>query len=1133
MKKSLLLVLVSFACVLLYVPKARAQATWGAISGFVSDPTGAAIPNANVTAIEVKTGVETKGVSDSAGLYNITHLNPGEYTLRVEANGFKRFTQEHVVLQVDSTVRVDPKLEVGAVSQEVTVTAAPPLLKSEKTDVAEDINQQAIDALPTFGHNISYLYETVPGSIESFWQQSQGENPGGSIQVNVNGAWNTTAEYLIDGITDLACCFSNQMVFQPNQESVAELKLSTSDYDPEFGNSAGLVAQYVTKSGTNTFHGSAFWANENKVTFAADPFTQKVAGTGPEGKGVGVAPFNWNQGAFSFGGPIRKNKMFIFGDYQFLRQIQGATVATTVPLAAERQGDFSALASTYPIYDPLTGNADGSGRTQFSCNGVLNVICPGRIDKVSANLLALLPLPNTGQNSSDPYDQNYVVSGAAYFRTDQPDVRWDWNMTDKDKMFLRFTYMYSFLNNPGVFGKVAGGPPITGDSPEVVPTHNAGVAFNYTHTFSSSLLAEFRFGVLRWHLQGYPPDADLETNNQVGIPNLNTGSQITGGLAGLVIFGPTGGFTEGPGATNIALPRLDIINVWEGVNNWTWMKGKHQIRWGVDLRRNMEDLYTVNAHTAGYFEFNQTLTGSADVPGSGLGSASMLLGQPSYFSRGIFNFIPHERQWRDGLYIQDIWRVTPKLTANFGLRWDYFGPDTTPIKFGLGNFDPTTGLVNLANLGGVSSSANVQPYYHDFSPRIGMAYKLTDKTVIRSAFGTSYFATNYTSTFQQLVTVYPIAPTQSVSQPNLYTGLFPLEQGPPAPPTFTPPANGLLTLPDNVSAEFVPWHQPTESVDQWNFTVEHAFTGDLKLSLAYLGNKSTHLSWDYNLNAAPPGLGDFDSRRPLYPKFGLEQGINIQCNCADGNYNALQFVLDKRFSSGYSIKSAFTWSKQFDYEGQGYGMGDQPTNPYDRHGSYGPGHGMNRAAVWILTHNWHLPYGKGLRWGSGATGIKKWVLGGWQFNGSTIVESGYPFSVTTGIESTLNADFGQRPDRIPGVPLYPAQKTAVEWYNPAAFESPQFPGQTVQCCRWGDAARGSIVGPGEIETQWAFWKEFGFKTPLNREDTLFQFRWEIYNMFNHAALGEPDMTVSDSTAGRIFDVNIPMRRMQFTLRLQF
>ena len=851
MKKNVvLLIFVGFASLCLCAPRARAQATWGSISGFVSDPSGAAIAGANIKATAVSTGVETKAVSDSSGLYNLTHLTPGEYTVLVEAQGFKRFAQEHIVLQVDSTARIDPKLEIGAVTQEITVSAAPALLKSEKTDVAKDISQEQIDALPTLGHNTTYLYEIVPGAVEGIMQQLQGENPGGSILVTVSGQFWSNNEYLIDGITDMACCFSNQMVFNPNQESVSEMKVSTNDFDPEFGNAAGLVAQYVTKSGTNRIHGSAFWANQNKDFFAADPFTQKTPGTGPQGKGLGVAPYNWNQGGFSFGGPIRKNKMFIFGDYQFLRALEGASYQQTVPTAAERGGDFSALAATNPIYDPQTGNANGTGRTQFACGGTLNVICSNRIDKVSTNLFNLLPLPNKSGT-----DLNWVGSGTATFRNDAPDFKFDWNVTDKDKIFLRFSYMYSYLDNPPIMGVVAGGQAVAGLAAELAPTHDAGIALNYTHTFTPSLLAEFRAGVLRWHLQGYQTDDALSTDNQVGIPNVNLGSKLTGGLSGFTIAGPVGSFTEGPGGNGVALPRLDIINVWEGVNNWTWMHGKHQFRWGVDVRRNMEDLFTINAHTEGYFDFSQAITSDADVANSGIGTASMVLGEPDVFERGTYNFIPHERQWRDALYFQDVWRVTPKLTANIGVRWDYYGPDTTPLRGGLANFDPATGDQVLANIAGHSSSAGVEPYHKDWSPRVGLAYKLTDKTVIRAAFGTSYFATNYASTFQALATVYPIAGTQSVTTPNIYEGIFPLEQGPPSPPPLVLPSSGVVTLPDNVSSEFRPHYQPTESVDQWNFTVERAMSRDLKLSVAYIGNKSTHLPFSYDLNAAPPGWG--------------------------------------------------------------------------------------------------------------------------------------------------------------------------------------------------------------------------------------------------------------------------------------
>lgn len=1129
----------------LHVPNGWAQLNTGSITGYVTDPSGAAVASANVTVTEVRTGVATKGVADSAGLYNITHLLPGQYTVAVESQGFKRFIQQNVTLQVDSTVRVDAKLEMGAVTQEITVTAAPAMLQSEKTDVSKNVNEQAVQALPVMNNNLTKLFDIVPGAVESMIQIGVGETPSGATSVTVNGMWFGANDYNIDGITDIACCFSNQIVIAPNVDSVSEIKMSASNYDPEFGNSAGMITQYVTKSGTNQLHGSAWWSNMNKATFAANPFTEKIAGTGPEGKGLGPAPYNQNQGAFSLGGPIKKEKMFFFGDYQLLRRIEDDSLTASVPVAAWRQGDFSALAATNPIFDPTTGNANGSGRTQFACDGTLNVICPDRISKVATNLVNLLPLPNIASvaNSADPYDVNYDGSASQVFRTDQFDVRWDYNITDKDKIFVRNTYFYSDLHAGSLFGTVAGGPP-AGIVAETVPTHDDQVAVNYTRTFSPTLLAEFRGGVLRWHLQGYTPDANLDTDNQVGISGLNLGGPITGGLGGFVIDGPIGGFTEGPGSNAVALPRLDIIDVWQGVNNWTWIHGAHQLRWGFDIRRNMEDLFTVNAHTSGYFQFDQVTTGNPDVAGSGISGASYMLGLPDDFERGIYHFIPHEREWRDALYFQDTWHVTPKLTANYGLRWDYFGPDETDIKGGLANFEPATGDVALANLGGVSSTANVDGYHKAWSPRVGLAYKLTNNTVIRSGFGRSYFATNYSSTFQEMSIVFPISGTQEVTPANEYQPSFPLDQG--YVPTATPfeaPSSGQLAVPNGVSSYYTPAYTRTEHVDQWNFVVEHELQRNLKVSLGYVGTKGTNLAWDPNINAAnvcPPTENIVDCR-PYYQLYGLTQSIGSRNNGGNSNYNAMQFVVDKRFSNGYSLTSSFTWSKSMDTEIAGFAYGDQGADPYDREGSYGIGVNQGRAAVWTLTHNWQLPYGPGMRWGSNATGPKKWVLGGWQFNGVTTVEDGFALSPTMSSAATLNADWGQRPDRIPGVPLYPDNKTTAEWFNPAAFEAPQFPGQSIQCCRWGNAARGSLQSPGLIGTDWALWKEFVFRTPLNREDTRLQVRWENFNALNHAPLGEPDTNVDDATAGRItsllgsaYETNqTTMRRMMFTVRLQF
>ncbi len=1117
---------------LVSAPRGSGQAVTGTITGYVTDPSGAAIPGATVTATEVRTGVATKRTTEASGLYLITNLLPGTYRLVVEAPGFQRSVQDNIALSADSKATVDVQLRLGAVSQEVTVTSAPAMLKTEKTDVAAVLTERQVEALPTISRNVSELYNLVPGVIKNFFQIGKGENPSEFNGTLVNGQFFGNSEYQIDGITDTAYGFSGFQIIVPNQDSVQEMKITTADYDPEYGSSAGMVAQYVTKSGTNDLHGSAFWFNRNKVTFAADPFTEKIPGTGKEGKGFGPAPFNYNQGGFSLGGPVKKNKMFWFGDYQFARTRQGASLTATVPNDAFRAGDFSALAATHPIFDPATGNPDGTGRQQFSCNGVLNVICPDRISPVAQKLLGLLPRANLSQAT----DVNFAGGGTTLFDSDQFDVRHDWNVSDKDKFFARYTYLSTLLNNPPLFGTAAGGPAVGGLSPQTGNTRSQSVALNYTHTFSPSLLAEVRFGGARFRLDGFQADAGLKTDDQVGILGINTGDRLTGGLAGIGVAGPVGGWFMGI-QSGVGIPRLDRTTVIQAVNNWTKMRGNHEVRWGADVRRNRFDFLSVNASSRGNFNFGQTVTASADVAGSGLGMASFLLGLPTEFDRAVFTIFPGERQTRWAFYGQDVWKISPKLSLNYGLRYDYFEPVKPRKAGGIVNWDPSTGDLIFAGLGDVSRSANVRSQKDDFSPRIGIAYRLTQETVIRSGFGRSYFGSNYDGVFYHLTSSYPIIAQQTVNQVSQFQGIFVLDGKTPVPAAAPPlfPPSGHLKPPPDTLLKPRPFDWQTEHVDSWNLTVERQLAQDFRLSIAYVGNKGTDLAWGYNLNAAPAGPGDLLSRRPIYRKFGENNPFSYLCNCQSSNYNALQIVAEKRFSNGYSLNSSYTWAKALDHQLGGFGWGDQDVNPYDAKSSYGIST-YNRASVWVTSHSWQLPYGKGLRWGSNATGSKKAFLGGWSFNGITTIQSGFPISPVSSNQSNLNGDFAQRPDRVPGIDPtnVPGGQTRDHWYNPTAFDA------TFPCCRWGNAARGIMRGPGLASADWAFWKEFTFRTPLNRELTTLQFRWENYNFFNRTNLGQPDNTVDSSTAGRItqlagagsgFGIIGPMRRMQFGLRL--
>ncbi len=1095
---------------------ARGQATSGAISGFVTDNVGAAIPQAKVSVKDEGTNVVTEATTDGSGFYNVTHLIAGNYTVTVTANGFKTFSKQHILLQIDSAIKADAHLDPGMVTQSVTVTAAPAALKTEKTDVDHLLEQHEIETVPVQDDNLTTLYLTAPGVVPFSFQISTNENPSEGFMTSVNGQLWMANDYQVNGITDIAWGFTGLQIIVPPPDSVQELKITTADYDPEYGNVGGMVAQYDTKSGTNDFHGSAYWMNRNAWSFAANPFTEKIPGTGPQGRGVGVAPYNENIGGVALGGPIKKDKVFFFADYRLNRRLVGANLIATVPNDAFRNGDFSSVAATNPIYDPDTGNPDGSGRTQFQNN----TIPANRINPVSTNLLALLPHANINQETQN----NYLGTGTSPFNTDEIDERVDWNFSDKNKLFEAYSYMWSYFSNPSVFGVTAGGPSIAGGNASTANSWNQLLSINYTHSFNPNLLAEFRAGFARFYLNEYQNDASLETNNAVGIPNINQGTPLTGGLAAIEVAGPVGSWTMG---TQGSVPRLDRSTVFQGVNNWTKVDGNHEIRWGVDYRKNFEDLFTLNQSTRGEFDFNQTVTGSADVPDSGISQASFLLGGAGSFERGQFVIWPDERATRISAYGGDVWKVTPKLTLNYGLRWDYISPISPKNPGGDVNYDFNTGSLILAGLGSVSKYSNVQPRYNNFAPRLGVAYMLTEKTVARLGFGRSYFINGFDAAFNHLDSSYPVAQAQAVDQSSLYTPIFPMNEGPPTPQAPVFPASGIIPaadVPPNDFAKAFPFVRKTSSVDSWNVSIQQQLGKNTVVTAAYVGNKGNNLDYSlYNVDAAPPGPGDLLTRRPLYIKFGFTGQMYVNCTCDDSNYNALQITGYRRFTNGYAFHSAFTWAKALDDEIGN--RGPQGGNPYDIKGSYGVSY-LNQAVVWTTTHSILIPYGKGQRWGANANPVVQTLLGGWTFDGLTTLQSGISLSPTDSDSSTLNADFAQRPNRVPGVPFYPKGKNRNNWLNPAAFVTPPV------CCVWGNAHPGSMRGAPYYDLDWAMGKVFSFKTPLN-ESTNLQFRAEAFNLFNTTNLGQPINDINNPQYGLINSINGSMRNLQFDLHLRW
>jgi len=1006
------------------VSPAFGQQVSGTITGFVTDQSAAAVPGATVTATNVKTGVATVRKAEASGLYLFTNLIPGTYSVAVVVPGFEKFVRENVVLEVDSTVTVDAKMQLGAVTQEVTVTGAAPLLNAQKSDVSATISASTVEELPTLLRNVSSLVILAPGVTSNNYQQGFAEDPSTGYQASANGQQWGTNNYQIDGVTDTQMGLSGYQYIVPVADGIEELKVTTNNYDAELGQVGGLVAQYSTKSGTNQFHGSMWEFNENKATFAANPYTEKIAGTGPKGLGTGPAPYNQNTFGGSFGGPIKKDKAFFFGDYQGGRLAQSTAALLTVPTTAYQSGNLTAALGSKLCYDPsagqtsngvcggaftsplmvptteggtiqaqqnmvfdwMTGNPDGTGRSAFTMNGVPNMIPSARFNQVSSNLLGLLD-QNLGHGfwNQALTDNNFTGTVPGGYRTDQEDARVDLNLSETNRLFFRYSILGSLMSEPQIFGP-AGGKSAIGWDGEIGHYRNQLAAVNFTHTFSPSLMAEFRFGISRFGLTGYQYDVGKMTDNQVGILGINTDNPLTQGLAGITVSGPVGGFTMGD-PTGQGLPRLSHDVNFEWVTNWNKLLGKHQLRWGLDAVRARTNFLTVNESSRGDFQFNQSVTSVNGIPGTGLGMGTFLLGAPSYYDIAVFSQMPAERQWRFSPYFEDDYRVSQKLTLNLGVRYDYLGPSTTHFPGGAVNFDPDTGDLILAKLGAISASSNVKPNYRNFEPRLGFAYRVLSNTVVRGGFGRSYFEEQYGGGWAgTLCCSYPVQTREDVTQVNQYfpvtippeTTPFVFNSKVPIPPAPLPvfPTNGLIPLPAGLGAYAIPVKNQNAYVDTWNFTVQHQFLANLSMSVAYVGNVGRHLYNGYDLNDAMPGQGPIDPRRPLYQEFGFENSVSIRAPSGKSAYDALEYVVDKRMSGGYTIHSSFSWQKSL---GLSYDC-INGQNPYDRNLGYGPTNN-DRSLIWTVSHIWQLPYGKGMHWGSNAPKAEQAILGGWVFNG--------------------------------------------------------------------------------------------------------------------------------------------------------
>jgi hypothetical protein len=1173
-------------------PSAQAQAVYGSITGSVTDPQGSGVAGAKVVVTNVTKGTTEETTTNENGNYTVTHLIPDSYKIRVEAAGFKAYEIPNVRVGADTAVRADAQLQVGSVTQSVEVTGEIPQLQTEKTDVATIFSTQQVESVPIFNRNFTTFQLLSPGAQIQGWGHAASENPQGSRQILTNGQHFAGTGFELDG-TDNQDPILGIIVINPNLDSINEVKITSQDYDAEFGRAIGAIVTSQTKSGTNEIHGSAFDFERSNSNFASDPFSQtpsKIAAGQRQ-----VPSGNWNQFGGTIGGPIKKNKIFAFGDYQGQRAHVGGTAQDRIPTAAERGGDLSALGR--PIFDPyVTSDAahcvivpNGAGqptpaplasRTQFPGN----VIPACRLSPQVQNLLKLLP---TGATLADPTVNNFSGSGSNVLNADNFDVRGDYVLNTRTQVFGRYSYQKFLRSGPGLFGEVAGGPALPADSggqfSGTSNVRNQSLASGFDYTFSPTLLTDFRFGYMRYHVDVAPGGIGTTPATDAGIPGLNIDKVYTTGMPYFHVTTtglPDFNFGYSLGANQCNCPLLESEHQYQFVNNWTKIRGNHTFKFGADIRYAYNLRVPSDVHRAGELTFDQGSTqGPGGVGGSGL--AAFLLGDVVSFGRYVSQSTnANETQPRLFFFGQDTWRINNKLTVNLGLRWEIYEPESVRGTGQGGWVDPATGEVRIAGKNGVDLRGNTSTSYTHFAPRLGIAYQWDPKTVIRLGYGRSYDIGVFGSIFGHAVTQnLPVLASQSITTNTLATRqdfntAFFLSNGPvllnPASaldsgncnsitdPTGTKTQclgpNGRPLLPDGINAFVRPFNNRLPTVDAWNATVQRQVTATISATISYVGNKGTHTIGggpDYPFNNArlagydPSLSGDAATlnqnlRRPFYSKFGWTEGFRYFGNDFNNKYNALQVTMEKRFASGLSFNANYTFQHAVaDLDGG--------TAGYDKSVNYGPNDNY-RNHVFIFTQVYQLPFGTGKRFGSSVGRLGNLLIGGWELNGTTNWSSGLPF--TPSLSSCHpSSDTGPcRPDVVaaikagtrsgdPNAPGYWFQTTNGLLLDTAGKASGSWAQPGVDT--FGNVGRNSMRGPRYFDSDLALFKNFSIT-----ERAKAQFQFQFYNIFNHVNLANPDGCVDCggnpagtgvNTGGKITGIaaNSQLRSLTYGFKLTF
>ena len=1128
-----------------------AQVNTASLTGLVADPNGAAIANASVKAKNKATNVEQSVTSDSSGYYTFASLPIGTYTLTVETRGFKRAVRDEVDLEVGQKARIDFNLEVGAVSESVMVTANTPILTTQEASTGGVVENRLISDLPLAARNWDDLLALVPGvQADRFTEQSGGTANGRTGGANVHGIRSLQNNFVLDGVDNNSISENVQelttQIVRPSVDSIQEFKVSTNPYSAENGRSPGSLISVTTKSGGNSYHGTGYEFLRNRIFDANDFFSNRSGLKKPQNI--------QNQFGANLGGRILKDRLFFFFNYEGTRIRRGVIRLGNVPTANERIGDFSDAAAAAnrivggkyaQIFDrvgdcrskvPSAFNADGSFK-----NNQIPAAC---IDPIAAKVLGLLPGPNVVPGGA-LNQLNFVRAPGIIDDTDGYTTRVDWQAGSRDSVFVRYTNSDRFRYLPGIFGGILDG---TGSSAfGRLSMKGQSAAIGWNRMIGARMVNEFRLGWGRNDSSAVQDSFAEQTAKAFGFNGVPESGVIGGGLPGISVSARGGTVTPGgqSGFDRIGSP--DFLPKFQKTNQFQWsdvlsiIRGVHQMKVGVDIRVPMRNIYLDVPATRGSFTFDGNRTSNpsppAGAPATGVGLADFLLGYPS--NAQLTNlFVVDQRLKMYSGFFQDDWKVTPKLTVNIGLRYDYA---TWPYegRDRMTNLDPATGL-KFTPANSSFGRSLVNPDKNNFAPRVGLAYQLTSKTVVRAGYGRFYMTFERAGSEDQLALNLPFLVNNVVTaSANSTANNIRLRTG------FNLSLDPSAVNPINVRLRAINPDSVDGSVDQWNLGIQRELTGSVVVTLDYVGTKGTHLSTLRNLNqpffnsnGTVTNVLVNGTPTPLipYPNLGP---IEFRENNGNSMYHGMELSMEKRFSRGLSFGAGYNFSKSIDESQEHLASGGTGSFTQNARNVLGERHGPSDFDVrhrFGAVSLYELPFGRGRAYLT--EGPFSHILGGWRVSGLASTRSGRPYTVRAGGNDTIIG--GPRggglvsafADCLRDGTLSGSERTIDTWFDTTAYTEPKAANPTKGNAvegRLGNCGRNTLRGPRYTNFDFGLARSFDYFG----EGRRLELRWEIFNLFNHAQFGLPERNISSSSKGRISTLSGDPRVMQFALKFLF